>query len=103
MTHLTKYCRILMGAFGLIASPLLADTPSVSSIAELKELQNKIQQVVRAAQPASVALTSNRTGSWGSGVVVSEEGIILTAAHVVQGVKEVVSSSPTALKPQLRF
>ena len=94
MTHLTKYCTSLIGAFGVIMSPLLAGAPRVTSIAELKDLQGEIQKVVRAAQPACVALTSNSTGSWGSGVVVSEEGIILTAAHVVQGVKEVVVIFP---------
>ncbi len=72
----------------------MADAPSVTSIAELKELQSKIQKVVRSAQPATVALTSNRTGSWGSGVVVSESGTILTAAHVVQGAKTVVVIFP---------
>ncbi len=62
----------------------------MTNIAELKALQTKIKEVVRVAQPATVALTSNRTGSWGSGVVVSETGTILTAAHVVQGAKTVV-------------
>ena len=90
MTHLTKYCTTLIGALGLMASPLFADAPSVTSIAQLKELQSKIQKVVSIAQPATVALTSNRTGAWGSGVVVSESGTILTAAHVVQGAKVVV-------------
>ncbi|MFT5883137.1 MAG: serine protease Do [Crocinitomicaceae bacterium] len=94
MTHLTKYCINLIGALGLISSTLMADAPAVTSIAELKDLQNKIQKVVRVAQPATVALTSNRTGSWGSGVVVSESGTILTAAHVVQGAKTVVVIFP---------
>ncbi|MEO1857100.1 MAG: trypsin-like peptidase domain-containing protein, partial [Rubritalea sp.] len=94
MTHITKYCTTLIGVVGLMASPLLADAPSVTSVAQLKELQNKIQEVVRVAQPATVALTSNRTGSWGSGVVVSESGTILTAAHVVHGAKTVVVIFP---------
>ena len=94
MINLTKYCINLIGVLGLITSTLMADAPSVTSIAELKELQSKIQKVVSIAQPATVALTSNRTGSWGSGVVVSEGGTILTAAHVVQGVKTVVVIFP---------
>lgn len=77
-----------------MTSTLTADTPSVTSIAQLKELQSKIQKVVSVAQPATVALTSSRTGSWGSGVVVSESGTILTAAHVVQGAKTLVVIFP---------
>ena len=68
--------------------------PVVQSVAEIKELQQKVYDVVEATQPATVALASERTGAWGSGVVVSEEGMILTAAHVVQGAQEVVVIFP---------
>jgi serine protease Do len=39
--------------------------------------------------PATVALLSERTGSSGSGVITSADGLILTAAHVVQGADEI--------------
>ncbi|NJR43449.1 MAG: PDZ domain-containing protein, partial [Akkermansiaceae bacterium] len=42
----------------------------------------------RKVMPATVALLSDDTQSSGSGVITTEEGLILTAAHVVQGAEE---------------
>lgn len=71
----------------LAGGPLLA-RESVKSLEELQSLQKKVQDVSSRVLPATVALVSDRTGSSGSGVVTSADGLILTAAHVIQGAEE---------------
>ncbi|MCX6865004.1 MAG: trypsin-like peptidase domain-containing protein [Verrucomicrobia bacterium] len=55
------------------------------NLQDLVQLESKVAAVSRKVAPATVALLSEQTGSSGSGVVASEDGLILTAAHVVQG------------------
>lgn len=50
----------------------------------MANLQKQIQQVAQSATAATVALVSDG-GETGSGVIVSPQGLILTAAHVVGG------------------
>lgn len=59
-----------------------ARTTNPEDVAELKALQNAVNGVVEKCAPATVALKYG-SGS-GSGVIVSEDGLVLTAAHVIR-------------------
>ena len=54
------------------------------SLATLKEREQRVQALVAKAQPAVVCVTNKAAAGTGSGVIISKEGLILTAAHVTQ-------------------
>ena len=61
----------------------------IRDLKDLQKIEAKVEDVSRKVMPATVALISEDTGSSGSGVITTADGLILTAAHVVQGVEEV--------------
>lgn len=56
------------------------------AIAKLRQVQRQVKTVVSATMPACVAV-SDGTG-FGSGVIVSEDGLVLTAGHVMTSRKD---------------
>lgn len=61
----------------------------MGSIEDVRKLEKQIAKVAEKAMKSTVALISEATGASGSGVVASADGLILTAAHVIEGVEEV--------------
>ncbi len=74
-----------------------ADTPHIAgesvSLAKLKSLQADVQAIVKKCADATVSIiaTANGKSAAGSGVIVSEDGIILTAAHVLDGLGDMAT------------
>lgn len=83
---------ICLGLFP--GSGLLSAGQPVRDLKDLAKLQSKVEAVSRQTTPATVALLSEKTGSSGSGVITTAEGLILTAAHVVQGAEELMVVFP---------
>ena len=79
---------------GMAVTGSLAAAPPVGSLQDLKALEHKVEGVVAKAMPATVSLVSEATHASGSGVVVTRGGLILTAAHVVQGAEEMLVLFP---------
>lgn len=74
--------------------PGLQAAPAVRSINDLKSLQSKITKVTGNVLPATVSIFSAKNGASGSGVIVSPDGLILTAGHVVKGAEEMTIVFP---------
>jgi len=77
--------------FAQSASPVSLDAPqeaaavlssrSPRNAAELRLIQDQLQRVIKQVMPATVAVEVR--GAAGSGVIVTKQGLVLTAAHVV--------------------
>lgn len=70
---------------GWIVLSHLAFAAPVRDLQDLLEVESKVQAVAEKCVPLTVALIAADSSSSGSGVITNEAGLILTAAHVVQG------------------
>lgn len=81
MKHLRRFLILLPALLSALPCLLRADT-----LSDMRDREKKVQEVAARVLPCVVAITSSdetKPGS-GSGVIVSKDGLILTAAHVTQ-------------------
>jgi serine protease Do len=82
------------------SGPPLQARESARNLQDLVKLESKVGNVSSKVMPATVALLSDRTGSSGSGVITTADGLILTAAHVVQGADQLLVVFPDGKQVQ---
>lgn len=76
----TSFSTLPPAAVVLPSLPLAFSKAVPESIDDLREMETHVQSLVAALTETTVALTIGN--AQGSGVIVSEEGMVLTAAHV---------------------
>lgn len=79
----------------------IARTTQPENVDELKALQARVKYVVDKCTPATVGITIGFGA--GSGVIVSEDGLVLTAAHVITGEDLSGKSTPYAAGRECRI
>ncbi|MEQ1850650.1 MAG: trypsin-like peptidase domain-containing protein [Chthoniobacteraceae bacterium] len=89
---MTKLSR-LFGTLVIVALSLTARLEAFT-VQQMKEMEGKVKELVARNMPAVVSLIGHRTSGAGSGVVVSADGLILTAAHVTRGNEEMIVVFP---------
>lgn len=87
----------------LASALILTAEQEIQSLGDLREIEKKIQSLVAKATPATISLISKRVGASGSGVIVTEDGLILTAAHVVKGSREMTVLFPDGREERARI
>jgi len=61
------------------------DDDLLETVDSFREREAKIESVAELVAPAVIGMGSDKTGPIGSAVIISEDGLILTAGHVNQG------------------
>ena len=104
--HVTRIFKINLYTLAIVMAlnalwvlqPASANHPKTEDVAELKRIQAKVSEVVSRVMPACVSI-SDGVGA-GSGVIVSADGLILTAGHVMteSSVYEIILPSGQTVK-----
>ena len=79
---------LLAGLGAPSAAREIKEAPLVDGLGDLRKLNEKLVSLSQSSAAATVSLVSIGAGGAGSGVIVSQEGLILTAAHVVASLSE---------------
>ena len=82
MTNIQRFFLLLccLGA--------LVGTSAADPLKALKERERKVKAIVSEVMPSVVAVVGLKKPATGSGVIVSEDGLILTAGHVTEAAGE---------------
>lgn len=91
---------LLAPALWMAATAALFAREPVRDLADIRQLEARVTDVAAKVLPATVALLSDRTGASGSGVITSPDGLILTAAHVIQGAETILVVFPDGKQVQ---
>ena len=76
--------RIAFYSLIFVFISILMPQVSLGSIEELKERERKVKKVVSELMPTVVAVVGNDQPATGSGVIINEDGLIMTAGHVTE-------------------
>ena len=76
--------RIAFYSLTFVFLNILMPQVSLGSIEELKERERKVKKVVSELMPTVVAVVGNDQPATGSGVIINEDGLIMTAGHVTE-------------------
>lgn len=76
--------RIAFYSLIFVFLSILMPQVSLGSIEELKERERKVKKVVSELMPTVVAVVGNDQPATGSGVIINEDGLIMTAGHVTE-------------------
>jgi len=80
---MTTPLRFLCPIFAFVF--FAAQTAFAFTVAEMKSVETKVKAIVKKNMPSVVALVGEKVPGSGSGTIVTEDGLILTAGHVTYG------------------